>query len=84
MSVEIVYRGSDRRYYTPWQVDEHLVDGTWKPCLEDRNTGHWLLGTEDDTLVMLTPVEPDTLPQWLEIHVDGESARVVDTRGAVP
>lgn len=78
--VKTLYEGSNGRYYTEWQVHERLRAGEWKPCIEQRSPDRRLIGTDDEELLLLLPVDPVELPTWAEIRIDGRGARVVDTR----
>lgn len=81
---ETVFEGSNGRYYTDWQVRRRLRDGEWTVCLHQRAPHRRLVETADDALLLLTPTEPDELPDGLEIRVTERRARVVDTRRVPP
>ncbi|WP_241431527.1 hypothetical protein [Natrialba hulunbeirensis] len=78
--LETVLAGSNGRYYTAKQVQAKLECGPWRLCLRERRSERWLVELPGETLLLLTAVEPDSLPRWAEIRVEGETTRVVDTR----
>ena len=81
---EPIYEGSDGNWYTCWQVEQRLLGGVWDRCLEDRTAGLRLVeSVDDDELIMLTPIDVETLPPWLEVRSDGRRSKVVDTRRGV-
>jgi hypothetical protein len=81
---ETVFEGSDGRYYTDWQVRRRLRDGEWTVCMYQRAPHRRLVEIADNALLMLTPTDPDELPDGLEIRVIERRARVVDTRRVPP
>ncbi|ELY96973.1 hypothetical protein C482_14419 [Natrialba chahannaoensis JCM 10990] len=76
--------GSNGRYYTKKQVRAKLECGSWRLCLRERHSTRWLVELPGETLLLLTAVEPDSLPRWAEIRIDGNTTRVVDTRRRGP
>jgi len=56
------------------------VDGLYVPARTASTTGR----IADNALLMLTPTDPDELPDGLEIRVIERRARVVDTRRVPP
>ena len=78
-----VYRGSNGRYYTGWQIERRLHTGAWRPCIRETATGRRLVGV-DDELVLLEPTDPDELPDWIRIRLDRAGPRAVDVRRTVP
>lgn len=79
-----VYRTSDGRYVTTWQLDRLVERGTWRPCLRDDATGDRLVEGADGTLLSLVEVPVDGLPDWVEVRVDGDRVRAVDARRTRP
>lgn len=80
---ERVYRGSNGRYYTGWQVERRLHTGAWRPCIREATTDRRLVGV-DDELVLLEPTDLDDLPDWIRIRLDRSGPRAVDVRRTVP
>ena len=80
---ERVYRGSNGRYYTGWQVERRLHTGVWRPCIREATTGRHLVDV-DDELVLLEPTDLDDLPDWIRIRLDRSGPRAVDVRRTVP
>ncbi|GAB3664336.1 hypothetical protein [Halopiger thermotolerans] len=78
--VDELYAGSNGHYYTDWEVTRNLRRGAWRPCIRQREPDRRLVETTDGGLLMLSAVDPATVPAWVEIRVRGEIARVVDTR----
>ena len=78
--VDGLFEGSNGRYYTDWEVRRHRRRGAWRLCLRQRDPDRRLVETDDGRLVMLAPIEADELPDWVEIRVIGDIARIVDTR----
>ncbi|ADD06616.1 uncharacterized protein Nmag_3064 [Natrialba magadii ATCC 43099] len=76
--------GSNGRYYTEQQVCAKLEHGPWQLCLREHRTERWLVELPGETLLLLAAVEPDSLPRWAEIRIDGDTTRVVDTRRRDP
>ena len=79
-----VYRASDGRYYTGYEVGRKVYDGQWTPCLWERETGRQLVGTAEGELLMLVDVDPDALPEWVELREVDDGLQVVDTRDPLP
>lgn len=75
-----LFEGSNGQYYTDWEVRRRLRRGAWRPCLRQREPDRRLVATADDHLLMLAPIDADELPDWVEIRVVGDAARIVDTR----
>ena len=80
--VDVLYEGTNGRYYTDFQVTTHLRTERWKPCIRQRDPDRRLVETSDGGLLLLTPT--DDLPTWAEIRVDDSGTRVVDTRRPLP
>lgn len=77
---ETIFEGTDGRYFTEWQVEQRLQNGTWTLCIRQRSPTRLLVETEDEALLLLTPTEPAELPTDIEIRVTDSRARVVNTR----
>ncbi|WP_306059239.1 hypothetical protein [Natronococcus wangiae] len=82
--VDAVLEGSNGRYYTDWEVERRLRAGAWRRCLRQTDPGRLLVEVEAGVLLLLAPVDPDELPAWTELRIDGDSARIVDTRRPFP
>lgn len=82
--VDAVLEGSNGEYYTDWEVDRRLRTGAWRPCLRQTDPDRRLVEVEAGALLLLTPIDPTDLPAWTALRVDDDSARVVDTRRALP
>ncbi|ELY39175.1 hypothetical protein C496_14997 [Natronorubrum tibetense GA33] len=80
--VDVLYEGTNGRYYTDCQVTTNLRTERWKPCIRQRDPDRRLVETSDGGLLLLTPT--DDLPAWAEIRVDNRGTRVVDTRRPLP
>lgn len=78
-----VFAASDGGFYTPSQIRRRRRAGTWRFCLRDRESGRLVFETDDRTLCLLVPVDPDDLPPWVEVRLEGGFARAVDTRRGV-
>ncbi|ELY67103.1 hypothetical protein [Natrinema versiforme] len=81
---ETLFEGSNNRYYTDWQVRRRLRTGAWALCMRQRAPDRWLVETEAEALLSLSPIEPAELPTRLEIRVADDRARVVDPREGSP
>ena len=81
--VDGLYEGSNGRYYTDWEVRRHRRRGAWRLCLRQRDPDRLLVETEEGNLLMLAAIDADELPDWVEIRVIGDIARIVDTRRTV-
>lgn len=84
--VEALFSGSDGRYYTDWQVRRRTESGYWRRCLSQHDTQgpvRLLVAIDETNLVMLTRVDPETLPRGFEIRVENDRARVAHSRSAV-
>ncbi|WP_049923666.1 hypothetical protein [Halopiger djelfimassiliensis] len=84
LPVSTVFEGSNGRYYTDCQVERNLRVGSWRPCIRQFDPDRRLVEIDGGSLLMLTPIDPDDLPDWIEIRVTGTTARVVDTRRRFP
>lgn len=78
--VDGLYAGSNGHYYTAWEVTRNLRRGAWRPCIRQQEPERRLVETTGGGLLMLAAIEPAALPTWVEIRVQGDTARVVDTR----
>lgn len=78
--IDGLYAGSNGHYYTDWEVTKNIRRGTWRRCIRQREPDRRLVETTGGGLLMLTAIDPDALPTWVEIRVTGEAARIVDTR----
>ncbi|WP_081655585.1 hypothetical protein [Halopiger goleimassiliensis] len=76
--VDGVYAGSNRRYYTGWQIDRRLERGRWRCCLEQREPDRLLIEVERALLLSLVRIDPSDLPPRVEIRIDGDRARIVE------
>ncbi|AXR78651.1 hypothetical protein AArcMg_1281 [Natrarchaeobaculum sulfurireducens] len=85
--VEALFAGSDGRYYTDWQVRRKTKSERWRRCLSQHD-GHdpvrLLVAVDETDLLLLTRVDPETLPRGFEIRIESECARVVRSRGMAP
>lgn len=82
--IDTVFEGSNGEYYTDWEVDRRLRTGVWRPCLRQIDPDRRLVEVEAGVLLLLAPIDPEELPASMELRVDGDSARVVDTRPPMP
>lgn len=82
--VDAVLAGSDGEYYTDWELERRLRTGAWKPCIRQFDPDRRLVETDGGRLLLLVPVDPDELPRWTELRVEGDSTRVVERRRPVP
>ena len=83
--VEALFAGSDGRYYTDWQVRRRTDSGCWRRCLSQHDSYgpvRLLVAVDETNLVMLTRVDPATLPGWFEVRVENDRARVVRSTSA--
>lgn len=78
--VDEIFEGSNGHYYTDWEVTRRLHRETWQLCMHQRDPDRRLVETPDGGLLLLTPIDAGELPDWVEIRVIGDIARVVDTR----
>lgn len=78
-----LYRGSDGRYYTAWQLEQQFEARRWKPCLHETETDRRLVSVGKGMLLFLTPVEAVDLPPWAIVDVHRGERRVIDTRGGL-
>nr|WP_293032727.1 hypothetical protein [Natronococcus sp.] len=76
----MVLEGSNGSYYTGWEVARRLRSGDWSPCLRQEDPDRRLVETESGALLLLTPIDPATLPPRAEVRLEGEAARVVRTQ----
>ncbi|RQG91708.1 hypothetical protein EA462_04935 [Natrarchaeobius halalkaliphilus] len=83
-AVETVFEGSNGRYYTGWQIRRNLENGHWKLCIRQRTPVRYLVETGADVLLLLTSIDLERLPNWLEVRVRGMATRVVDRRRSIP
>ena len=83
-AVDEVYRGSDGRYYTAWQLEQNIETARWKPCLHETETGRRLVSVGRNVLLFLTPVDVVDLPPWVVIDVYRGERRVIDRRRELP
>ncbi len=82
--VDTLFEGSNDRYYTEWQVQHRLRNGTWKLCIRQESPDRRLVGAGDGALLLLVPIDAAELPAWAEIRIDDRGSRVVDTRRSGP
>ncbi|WP_247728433.1 hypothetical protein [Halovivax limisalsi] len=79
-----VYRCSDGRYRTRWQIDRRLAAGTWRRCLESSTSATLLVERPDGLLLSLSPVPTASLPSWIELRSDGRGVWIADRRRTTP
>lgn len=82
-----VYAGSDGRFYTSWELLTNYRRDRWRDCLR-HGDGRRLVAV-GESLLLLTPVRHEALPEWVDIRVcrtrvgDRRPRTVaVDTRGS--
>ncbi|WP_129114118.1 hypothetical protein [Halegenticoccus tardaugens] len=75
-----VYEGTNGRFYTERDVCRQLDTNVWRLCMWDETTGKELVETESAELMMLTPVNENELPEWVELKPAGRGRTIVDRR----
>lgn len=63
-----IYQGSDGKYYGNIDVWNRFETGVWDPCCWDEESGTEWVRTEENELLVLTPVLEDDLPDWVEVE----------------
>ncbi|RQH00531.1 hypothetical protein EA472_11135 [Natrarchaeobius oligotrophus] len=75
-----MFEGSNGRYYTHWQLYRNLERGSWRLCIYQGRPERYLVEAADRRLLLLAAIDPEELPDWVEIRIEGSVARVVDRR----
>lgn len=75
-----IFEGTNDQYFTEWEVEQRLRSGAWRLCIRQRSPTRVLVETDDESLLLLTPTDPDGLPADVEIRISDSRAHVVDTR----
>lgn len=71
-----VYICSDGRYVGDADVWERFESSAWKPCCWDAETGYEWVETEEGELLLLVPVSPSFLPDWMAVEEDADGIRI--------
>ncbi|QSG04651.1 Uncharacterized protein HSR121_0295 [Halapricum desulfuricans] len=70
--------GSDGDYYGEVDVWERLETGDWTPFAWDRESGVEWVETDDQQLLVLTPVPPRELPPRVDVEQTEAGIRIAD------
>ncbi|MFC4360450.1 hypothetical protein ACFO0N_21095 [Halobium salinum] len=65
---ETVYRSSTGEFVTESQIWARFEAGDWTPCCWDTETGREWVGTTDDELLALSPVDDERLPAYVRLE----------------